>query len=278
MASFLKPDKKKLLRSNGIQLLDMHTHLDLFSMNTRVKKVRKFREKEELSLREKNMIMSCFSAGTREEWNWLREVNQDAYILRSFGIHPWFADQYSVTEMYDAYQEADFIGEIGMDAVWCEVSQYVQEKQFESQLQIAADLHKPILLHTKGYEKRIAEMLADFPGKICVHWYSGTEKDLGLYLDKGCYFTLGPDTSDVKDAEDRKSRERIINEVPLHRLFTETDGISAVAWVRNTDTLDLMEIPLVLMETVKYIAKRKKITTEEVSKTIKNNLEDFLSF
>ena len=82
-----------------------------------------------------------------------------------------------------------------MDSVWCDIPLDIQQKRLEEQLQIAADLKKPVLLHTKGQEKRIAELLRGFPYHICVHWYSGTEQDLEPYLDMGCYFTLGPDFS-----------------------------------------------------------------------------------
>lgn len=83
----------------------------------------------------------------------------------------------------------------GMDSVWCDIPLDIQQKRLEEQLQIAADLKKPVLLHTKGQEKRIAELLRGFPYHICAHWYSGTEQDLEPYLDLGCYFTLGPDFS-----------------------------------------------------------------------------------
>ena len=116
-------------------------------------------------------------------------------LLLSFGIHPWYADQPRTEEMQEAYGECDYIVEIGMDSVWCDIPLDIQQKRLEEQLQIAADLKKPVLLHTKGQEKRIAELLRGFPYHICVHWYSGTEQDLEPYLDMGCYFTLGPDFS-----------------------------------------------------------------------------------
>lgn len=79
------------------------------------------------------------------------------------------------------------------DPVWCDIPLDIQQKRLEEQLQIAADLKKPVLLPYEGQEKRIAELLCGFPYHICVHWYSGTEQDLEPYLDMGCYFTLGPD-------------------------------------------------------------------------------------
>ena len=116
-------------------------------------------------------------------------------LLLSFGIHPWYADQHLTEEMPEAYSECDYVGE----SEWTlsgVISRWISSKnRLEEQLQIAADLKKPVLLHTKGQEKRIAELLRGFPYHMCVHWYSGTEQDLEPYLDLGCYFTLGPDFS-----------------------------------------------------------------------------------
>ncbi len=79
----------------------------------------------------------------------------------------------------------------GMDSVWCDIPLDIQQKRLEEQLQIAADLKKPVLLHTKGQEKRIAELLRGFPYHICVHWYSGTEQDSGALSGYGLLFYTG---------------------------------------------------------------------------------------
>ena len=46
--------------------------------------------------------------------------------------------------MQEAYSECDYIGEIGMDSVWCDIPLDIQQKRLEEQLQIAADLKKPV--------------------------------------------------------------------------------------------------------------------------------------
>ena len=62
----------------------------------------------------------------------------------------------------------DFIGEIGMDNVWCQVPESVQRSVFARQLEIAEELHKPVLLHTKGMEREIARMLEGFSQPVCI--------------------------------------------------------------------------------------------------------------
>lgn len=243
-------------------MLDMHAHLKA--------------GEEELRFRAEHGIFTVFSAGNRKEWEELKPFGNNPLVWRSFGVHPWYADTCHYETMMDAFWEADYIGEIGLDNVWCETDLHVQEREFLKQLEIAADLKKPVLLHTKGMEKRIAEMIADFPEAICVHWYSGTENDLEAYLKKNCYFTLGPDTSFVSDSEDRRSRERIINEVPLDHLFTETDGLDAIAWAKEHEMAELPEIRDSMEITIRYLAKRKECPIEAMKQQLKENLLNFM--
>lgn len=151
-----------------------------------------------------------------------------ADALLSFGIHPWYSDKYEPGDYIEAFQACSAVGEIGMDSVWCSVSLERQEKVFMQQLSIAADLHKSVILHTKGQERRIAQLIQDFPEKICVHWYSGTIQDLQPYLEKDCYFTLGPDFS-----VNTKLHRYLLGHLSADRLFLESDGIASIIWAEQ---------------------------------------------
>lgn len=252
-----------------MRMIDIHAHLS-YTKKTDGE------EKEELDFRRAKGIVTCFSTGTPEEWTKLVPWMKRAEILNSFGIHPWYADRYLPEQCREYLESCDFIGEIGMDSVWCQVPLKIQKRVFEKQLQVAADLGKPVLLHTKGQERAIREVIQDFPGKICVHWYSGTERDLDGYLEKDCYFTLGPDLAENKSEEKQAVYSRILTEVPAERLFVETDGISAVAWARDVETLDITEIPIVLQKNMEYAAKWKKMSGAEMERQMKDNLMRFL--
>ena len=213
-------------------------------------------------------------------------------LLLSFGIHPWYADQHLTEEMQEAYSECDYIGEIGMDSVWCDIPLDIQQKRLEEQLQIAADLKKPVLLHTKGQEKRIAELLRGFPYHICVHWYSGTEQDLEPYLDLGCYFTLGPDFSAACGSaadrrllrgfskEEKKQKrslyQRMLQEIPVERLFIETDGISAVAWTMGEAEAEWNMLPFALQANMQSLAEATGKNEAELQQQLCRNLGRFL--
>lgn len=245
-------------------MIDMHAHLSDFSQ-------------EELELRVKNNILTCFSTGTPKEWQAMQPFLSRRELLVSFGLHPWYCGRYSIEECLEYLEQCDFIGEIGMDSVWCDIPLPIQQKQLERQLQIAADLKKPIILHTKGQEERIADIIRDFPQKVCVHWYSGSEEVFEKFLEQDCYFTLGPDTAALCRQKTSLTC-KMLREIPAGRLFVETDGISAVAWARGIEQADIREIPAVLKDNLEYAASVKKCSVTALKKCMYHNLQEFLSW
>ena len=253
-------------------MIDLHAHLA--GMEENGKDISPEGQKE-LDLRRETGILTCFCGETPAQWELLKKIANRDHVLLSFGIHPWYADRYEVQSWRQEWSFCSILGEIGLDSVWCEVPLKLQEKQFQNQLQIAADLKKPVLLHTKGQEKRIGEMIKDFPGKVCVHWYSGEEKDLEPFLLKDCYFTLGPDTALLCGKGDA-ARKRLLKEAPGTRLFLETDGIGAVAWAFGKEKMELSRLPVVLKENLECAAFQKGLTPDQMERQMEENLREFL--
>lgn len=245
-----------------MRLVDAHAHL--FSSS-------------EIALRAENGIITCFSAGTPEEWLALQPYENREEIFISFGVHPWYADRLRPEDWAECFRRCNLVGEIGMDSVWCAVPLAIQQKQLERQLEIAAELRKPVILHTKGQEERIADIIRGFPGKVCVHWYSGGPAAFARFLAQDCYFTLGPDTAALcEDEADGGLRRRMLKEIPLERLFTETDGVSAIAWARGAEQAAEEEIPEVLSKSVRCIAAEKGVPEEAAAALMEKNLRQFL--
>lgn len=269
-------------------LLDMHCHLSALSHDWQSAPSGnwQFLAKREMEIRKKEGILSFLSGGTPWQWEMLLELRQRENFLSSFGIHPWYGDLYFPEGMEEYVKKCDAVGEIGMDNVWCQVDLSIQKKVFEKQLLLAADLHKPVILHTKGQERTVASMLRGFPEKVCVHWYSGSERDLEAYLERDCYFTLGPDVAlfcrgNLEDFSDEKQKEaqvrmRMLREIPKNRLFLETDGISAAAWAVGEESLPLEKLGHVLRENLFAAASFKGVCPKELEAQFLDNLREFL--
>lgn len=250
----------------------MHTHLYSCTLKADAQNIEEDLEKaaqKELFFRKEQGIASCINCGTPEEWRWMQAFQAEA--LLSFGIHPWYSDQYEPEAYMEAFKACSAVGEIGMDSVWCSIPLNRQEEILRKQLTIAADLHKPVVLHTKGQEHRIAQLIKDFPEKICIHWYSGSIQELQPYLEKDCYFTIGPDFSIKEDLH-----RYMLKMIPVDRLFLESDGLAAIIWAKQEaddkatkwdaemqeDAGMLALLPKALNNSLKVAASEKKLSEE----------------
>lgn len=190
------------------------------------------------------------------------------WLIPSVGVHPWKAQEVSVESLLPYMATFEVIGEIGMDSVWCQVPIEVQEKVFLYQLEIAKEKNKPVILHTKGQEARILELIKPYTMPILVHWYSD-EKYIEKFKAKGCYFTVGP------DFRTNQAVSNLVKEVDMDHLLIETDGLKAVEWAIGKE-ISPEYLPMHLEATLNYIAKIKKITPQEVSNHLEKNLLKFL--
>ncbi len=189
-------------------------------------------------------------------------------VIPCCAVHPWNADRVRVEEMLPYIEQCPVLGEIGLDSVWTDVDMAAQRRAFHAQLELAQQMKKPIVLHTKGMEAEIARTIARCDQRKLVHWYSCMEH-LGMYLDQDCWFTVGPDW------KSNAAVQQVLRRAPLDRLLTETDGLSAVEWALGRSVAP-DEIPDVLRGELAAIAKAKGISPDEAERAVEANLEAFL--
>ena len=177
--------------------------------------------------RRQSGILSLICASTPSEAEQLfchcLEPESESCLVPACGIHPWYADRYDLKDMKPWILRCPAVGEIGMDCVWCRVPLNIQEQKFRQQLELAAETGKPVILHTKGQEKEVADAIRQYPNRYLVHWYS-CERHLEDYLDLDCWFSVGP------DVWWNRAVQRVAETVPIDRLLVETDGLGAVKW------------------------------------------------
>lgn len=252
-------------------IFDSHTHIDtgrglgLGIENENPEELADFKR-----LIEGKQLGVLANAACTSEYEVLSKID-GAFV--SFGIHPWKVDEFcdcidGNKTLENCYKNAHAIGEIGMDSVWCNCDLTLQKKVFINQLNMAETLGKPIVLHTKGQEKEIAEILKEYSMRKLVHWYS-CEQHLEKYIEQDCYFTVGP------NYKTSAAVKKVISLVPLDRLLVETDGISAVQWAVDRK-IKADEIPTILREAIKAIADEKNVKAATVEEKLEQNFYRFI--
>ncbi len=145
------------------------------------------------------------------------------------GIHPHDAKDYS--PLVDAQIRSNLqhpkmlaIGEIGLDYYYDHSDRAVQRQVFESQLQIAIDLNRPVVIHTRDADEDTQAILRNFVGSMqqrgVIHSFTSSQALAEYCLGEG--FCLGFNgISTFKPAENVRE---IISLTPIEQILFETDA------------------------------------------------------
>jgi TatD DNase family protein len=150
----------------------------------------------------------------------------------AIGVHPHLAHHVTddpqragaaVREAFARTPGARAIGEIGLDYHYDYSPRAVQHAVFRCQLQLARELQRPVVIHTREAEDDTIAMLreeraSEFGGVL--HCFTGTPRLAQTALELGFYISVAGIVTFPKAAELRET----IGTVSLDRLLVETDS------------------------------------------------------
>jgi TatD DNase family protein len=134
------------------------------------------------------------------------------------GIHPHqAADDEDARALVDG--ETVAVGEIGLDFYRDYAPRDRQRQVFVEQLELAAELGKPVVVHSRAADEETAELLAAFGGSVVLHCFSSPGL-LPVALERGYYVSFAGNVT-YPNAEELRAAAA---EVPADRLLAETDA------------------------------------------------------
>jgi TatD DNase family protein len=139
-------------------------------------------------------------------------------VFVAAGIHP---HQAAGDDDARALLDEDIVavGEIGLDFFRDYAPRDRQRRVFVEQLELAAELGRPVIVHSRAAEDETAELLAGFPGRVVLHCFSSPGL-LPVALERGYYVSFAGNVTYPKADELRAAAAR----VPPDRLLAETDA------------------------------------------------------
>jgi TatD DNase family protein len=157
------------------------------------------------------------------------------------------------------------IGEVGLDLK--ENSQETLEKQKENLskfVQLAKELNKPIIIHSRKAEEECVNLLEKLNyKKVVMHCFSGNFKLVKRIIENNWILTI---PTSVKNSE---HFQKVIELVPIKNLLCETDSPYL-----HPDKKFPNE-PANVIESYKKISEIKKIPLKEVEKILEKNYANF---
>jgi TatD DNase family protein len=145
-------------------------------------------------------------------------------VHAALGIHPHHAAEPDAGRLGElrllvAEEQAVAVGEIGLDFYRDYAPRDLQHRLFLAQLELAAELRKPVVVHTRAAAEETATALEGFPGTVVLHCFSSPEL-LAVALERGYFVSFAGNVTYPKAGELREAARQ----VPGDRLLAETDS------------------------------------------------------
>lgn len=204
-------------------------------------------------------------------------AHQYDYIYAAIGVHPDEVDTMKEADMEELSHMAKetkvvAIGEIGLDYFRKEGNAYksVQKEWFCRQLDLAKEIEKPVIIHSRDAAEDTIQILRDFrkenpqienPGVI--HCYSYSPELAKEYVAMGFYIGIGG----VVTFKNAKKLMETVAQIPLERILVETDSPYLCPEPNRGKRNDSSQIRYVMNR----IADIRGIAPEEVEKQTEMN-------
>ena len=239
------------------QLVDYHCHIDLYPDHAR-------------AMRECDTDGIATLAVTTTPRAWERNIelaSTTQNVRVALGLHPQLvANRAHEISLWDELlPRSRFVGEVGLDASPRFYRSFEKQKDiFQHILRACSRSGDKILsIHSVRTAKFVLDMIEkDLPearSKAVLHWFTGNAKEMKRAVDLGCYFSINA----AMLAGEKKAK--LVADMPLDRILTETDGPFTQTGSRASKPADVVMV-------VGHLAKLHKTTEAEMIATIVKNL------
>jgi TatD DNase family protein len=195
------------------------------------------------------------------------EMHDEVYA--AVGRHPNEATGYDDSVIEDlrelaAHPRCRAIGETGLDDYRDYAPRADQERAFRAQIELAQEVGKPLVIHTRAAEEDTVATLAEHARglDVILHCFSMPAR-LDECLEHGWWISFAGNVTYPKSTDLAEAAER----VPLDRLLVETDAPyltpQAVRKERNR--------PEYVVHTARFVASRRGLSYEELEAAVEAN-------
>lgn len=143
--------------------------------------------------------------------------------LYSIGLHPWYItnnwqQQFQQLKKYAAHPHILAIGECGLDKV-CDTDFQLQQQCFASQVQLANECNKPLIIHCVKAFDEVLTALKHAKVPAIFHGFAKSQQLAQQIISAGHYISFGT-------AFKLPRMQEVIRSMPLEKIFLETDDAS----------------------------------------------------
>jgi TatD DNase family protein len=160
------------------------------------------------------------------------------------------------------------VGECGLDYHYDHSPRDVQRAVFRAQLELAAELDRPVVVHCREAETDVAHLIREHRGAVrgVLHCFSGGTELLETGLDAGWYVSFAGMVSFKRfDGQD------LLRSVPRDRLLVETDS----PYLAPVPNRGKRNEPSLVVRVAEAVAQLRGEAVEEVAAYTSTNARAF---
>ena len=197
-------------------------------------------------------------------------------VFAAIGQHPNNATGYDdaiTDELRElaAHPRCLAIGETGLDDYRDYAPRADQERAFRAHIDVARELGKPLVIHTRAAEDDTIATLAEHAAglEVILHCFSMPDR-LDECLEHGWWISFAGNVTYPKAADLADAAER----VPLDRLLVETDA----PYLTPEPMRKERNQPAYVVHTARFVAERRGIAYEELEAAVEANAARLLGW
>ncbi|PJG83905.1 TatD family hydrolase [Caviibacterium pharyngocola] len=250
-------------------IVDSHCHLDALDYENLHRDVEDVVEKARLRGVKHLLAVGVTLNRYIQMYETLKHFNE---ISLSCGVHPLDLDEepfdYARLLKLARDKKVVAIGECGLDYYYSAENKSLQQSVFAQQIDIAKQLSKPIIVHTRAAREDTIALLRAHSAEKCggvLHCFTENEEMAKQALDLGFYISVSGIIT-FKNAEELRE---VIRLVPLDRLLIETDS----PYLAPIPYRGKQNQPAYVREVCDYTATLKGVSPEEFARITTQNFE-----
>ncbi len=184
----------------------------------------------------------------------------EGFAWRAIG---WDRDQIAAERTPLDYTGAAAVGEIGLDYHYSPETRREQCTLFGEQLELAARLDLPVVIHTRDADEDTLGLLREIPSRGIIHCFTGSPAFCRALLDLGFHISISGIVT--FRAADNVRESALV--VPDDRLLVETDS----PFLAPVPMRGRANEPAFLVHTVRFLANLRGVSPEALARLTTEN-------
>ena len=254
---------------NNLFIIDSHCHLDSLDYEQRHKNVDEVIDNAK-ARGVQHFISICTTVGRFQSMKALTAHRPEVSL--SCGVHPLNVEDepFDYAKLLEYVQDPRVVavGETGLDYHYTPETKALQQSLFEQQIEIAKQVNKPLVIHTRSAREDTMHFLEKGNAEQCggvLHCFTEDWAMAKRALDIGFYISI----SGIITFRNAEELREVAKNVPLDRLLVETDSpyLAPVPYRGKPNQ------PAYVREVCEYLATLKGISVEEMAQITTQNVQ-----